>query len=169
MLPTVGSVESCIVRLPGTSTSCAWARKSGAKVRRTPENKSIPSLQVLIPIVDSLPGLVPRHRGYEQFMPLLRRKKPFVRACGYPPSPRSPKSFHPAPSEPVPPLPSQHRAGGQHWVSKKVDRRGSLREGSISDPASKCARSPLREGREALSNQRLAGRIADARNAARAV
>src|SRR6266849_1597089 len=56
-LPTVESAESCIVRLPGTSTSCASARKSGARVRSKPENKSIPSLQVLILIVDSLPEL----------------------------------------------------------------------------------------------------------------
>ena len=57
-------------------------------------------------------------------------KKTFVRSCGYPTSPRPHKSFHPAPSESVPPLPSPNRAGGQHWGSKKVPRR-PLREGSV--------------------------------------
>ena len=99
----------------------------------------------------------------------IEAKKTFVRSCGYPTSPRSHKSFHPAPSEPVPPLPSQNRAGGQHWGSKKVTRRGSLREGSISDPASECARSPFVKAARRSRNQRLARRIADARNPARAV
>src|SRR6266851_2316269 len=46
--------------------------------------------------------------------------KTSVRSCGYPTSPLSYRSFHPAPSEPVPPLPSQNRAGGQHWGNMKT-------------------------------------------------
>src|SRR6266849_4492902 len=41
MLPTVGSAESCIVRLPGTSTSCASALRSETKQKSTAENGSV--------------------------------------------------------------------------------------------------------------------------------
>src|SRR5262249_57714381 len=54
MLPTVGSAESGIVRLPGTSTSCACAPRYDKKLSNGAENKSILSLRVLTFIVDSL-------------------------------------------------------------------------------------------------------------------
>src|SRR5216684_5211265 len=56
MLPTVGSAESCIVRLPCTSTSCASARRSGAAARRRPDNKNILHVGVLILILTPFPN-----------------------------------------------------------------------------------------------------------------
>jgi len=54
MFPTVGPVESLIVRLPGTSTSCASAGRSGRKQRSTTENRSVLPLIFLKLITDSL-------------------------------------------------------------------------------------------------------------------
>src|SRR5229473_5231293 len=54
MFPTVGPVESLIVRLPGTSTSCATAGRSGATIRSKAENRSVLPLIFLKLITDSL-------------------------------------------------------------------------------------------------------------------
>src|SRR5216684_1754250 len=75
--PTVGSAESCIVRLPGTSTSCASAARNGAKVKRTAKNRSVPPEIFVKLILDSLPVI----RRTLQF-PEQRHSLPIARTAG---------------------------------------------------------------------------------------
>src|SRR6266852_4448342 len=58
LLPNIahsGLVESSHVRLPWTSTSCASAKRSGRKQKRTTENKSVLPLIFRKLMLDSLP------------------------------------------------------------------------------------------------------------------
>src|SRR5260370_14505898 len=55
MLPTAGPVESLIVRLPGTSTSCASAVRIGRSIESAAENRNVRVLIFLKLILDSLP------------------------------------------------------------------------------------------------------------------
>lgn len=50
----------------------------------------------------------------------IEAMKTFVGSSGYPTWPCWYKSFPPAPSGPVPLLPSRNRAGGQHWGSMRT-------------------------------------------------